>query len=706
MENNCYDVIIVGGGPAGSITALCIARKGYRVLLIDKSDFPRDKSCGDGLTRTASRLLHELGLHENFKDYQKIGGVRVLVQDEGERNFNYPGYLADPAYGLVVPRIQLDHILHQRALEAGAEFKARSAFSKLLYDTAGRQVTGIRIATGEEFFADVVIGADGAASKIAYQASLASTPRNKLGFGIRGYFENIQGLTDKLEIHLPILDSSNKYVLPSYGWVFPMGDGKANIGVGLIEKTETDNIQSVMDMFVEKLKRTDSRFETMTAKGKLFGAPMRFDFKPGNTFAPGLMLAGDAAGMISPFTGEGIGYAIETGVLASEIYIEEKRYGRNFSDLSGYGRLLASRYQGYFETGNTSVNRYQLVWKILKGTFQNDKPLFSAIRQSAVFPEGIGENFAEHYFDDVSAHIRYNRNLLKTDLLAVNENLINLTRQDWPFLSRMFSAAQTSSGIAFRPSLFLLLSGYSEVSDRDKLVRLATSLELGFIASICHDSVIESRNDSARSSFNWGNMISILVGDFLLSKSFEIITAMESIYAKIISEAIAAANTGLILMKRKLQQAPALSVAEYIEISYKKNSNTFELCMHLGSVARKTKVSETNALIAFGRHFGAAYFLIEDTHNYLKRNDGQDANSYAISYPGNPEISLMHVLLAGSDHSEVVINEQIAAQRCFQYAAAEIQKALFQINTLDNPELKEMLINLCKFISLKAAKDV
>ncbi|HLG41374.1 MAG TPA: geranylgeranyl reductase family protein [Chitinophagaceae bacterium] len=702
MENNHFDVIIVGAGPAGSTSALRIAKNGYKVLLLDKSDFPRDKSCGDGLTRTSTKLLSDLGIFGSFSNFKKIKGVSIFVENEGCRQFDYPGYLQEPGYGLVVPRLQLDNILCQKAIENGAVFMNKKVFDKLLYQEENKKVIGVRLANGEEYFAEMVIGADGAASKIAYQSSLATTPKNKLGFGLRGYYSKIERLSDKLEIYLPILDSSNKRILPSYGWVFPVDDNVANIGVGLIEKTDTDNIHSVMEMFVNKLKKTDDRFQNIELQGKHFGAPMRFDFKPENTFSAGLLLVGDAAGMISPFTGEGIGYAIETGIIASNLYLELKmNKNENFSDLSKYGKILASKYQGYFETGTNSVNRYHLVWKVLKGTFQNDKPLFSAIRQATVFPEGIGESFFDYYTEDVSYLIKGHKAEFRTDMLAISENLINITREDWPFLSRLFSATQITPGIPFRPSLFLLLSGYTSQPDRDTLIKLGTAIELGFAASLCHNSVMEERSDNLGSTLNWGNMISILVGDFLLSKSFETISVIDAKFTKIISEAIAHSNQGLVLLKRRIENdVQNISLEEYLDLCHMKYSYTFEMCMYLGSQVRKAKISDTNAIRTFGRHLGAAYFIVEDTIKYSEK-ENETFESTNLLYSGDKDLSLMNVLIKKNNNGEKLENEQTCAEYCFKIARVEIQRAISQLNAIEDIQLKESLINISEYVLQK-----
>lgn len=705
MENNNYDVIVIGAGPAGSTAAMCIAKAGYKVLIIDKNTFPRDKSCGDGLTRMSSRLIHELGILDNFSRFKRIKGVRVYIDNQGFRQFDYPEDLEDPCYGLVVPRFELDYILCRKAVENGAVLLEKTGCENLLYDEKTSQVIGVKLHNGSEMFADIVIGADGAASKIAYQANLATTPKNKLGFGLRGYFSGIKDLSEILEIYLPILDISEKRVLPSYGWVFPVADDMANIGVGLIEKNDRDNIRSVMDSFVQKLK-ADKRFEHIKIEGKYLGAPMRFDFNPRKSFAPGLLLVGDAAGMISPFTGEGIGYAIETGIIAANSYIAQKNATKpDFGDLTKYGKTLANKYQGYFETGTATVNRYHLIWKVLKNTFQNDRPLFATIRQATLFPEGIGESFFDYYTQDVSGQIKSNYAELRTDILTVSENLINITREDWAFLSRLFSAAQITPGIPFRPSLFLFLSGYLFNPNRDTLVRLGTSIELGFAATMCHNSVIEEKTNNA-ATINWGNMLAILVGDFLLSKSYEIIADLESDVAGIISEAIALSTKGYFTLKKRFEDnAGAISIEDYLKLIYMKNVSSFELCMHLGGAVSKAGVKESNSLKQYGKHFGAAYQIMEDILQTFNKNSITKGN---VIYSGiNDEIiTLPNILLKKHKSGSPKKNEIENIRLSLEVARKEMTKAVGHLDFISENSIKKSFINIGNLVIQQGEKAV
>ncbi len=620
-----YDVIIVGAGPAGTATAIKIAAEGYQVLILDKASFPRTKSCGDRLTRTATETLYDLGLQDDLLSFKRVTKTKITVNKKGSRTYDYPDYMSNPKYGLVVPRAHLDDLLLKHAIGHGAYFKGESGFDRLIYKN--KKVVGVVLESGETFYGNLIVGADGAMSNVAYQAGLEQTPIDKIGVGIRGYYKTDAEVGETLQLFLPILDHSNKRVLPSYGWVFPIKPGIVNIGIGLVEKHEKHDIETILGMFITSLKAKEPQFQDLELQGDIQQGAMRFDFKPERCYAPGLVLVGDAAGMVNPFTGEGVGYALETGTHAANVFLELKKSGeQDFTDLSKYGEVLASKYQGYFEAGTASINRYHLIWKVLKGTFQNDNPLFNAIRQATVFPEGVNTSFFNHYTENVKNYIPENQGQIRTDILTIGQNLIELTREDWPFLSHIFTANQITRGIPFRPSLLVLIAGYDmNVDNRDQLIQLGTAIELGLASTVCHNSVSEDINDDIDSMNNWGNMIAILTGDYLLSKSFDIVAPLEHRFTHVISEAVGKSNEGTVLLKNALMEETPMRMEDLVKFYALKNTDTFELCLHLGSMVKLASRETINALKTFGKHYGVAYFLTEDLKGYFNENDLEKA---------------------------------------------------------------------------------
>ena len=633
------DVIVVGAGPAGSSAAYHLTRLGRHVLLLDRARFPRDKSCGDGLTRLAVRQLAAMGVLDQFEHAQPARGVCAYMRRRGTRTFEYPGHLAAPNHGLVVKRAELDHVLCRAAVAAGAELWEQAHVIRLVADRNG--VRGVEVERGTARMvlrAPVVVAADGSASTLVHRARLFGPAHQRPGVAIRAYYENIEGLSELLEFYTPLLDPSDRYLLPSYGWVFPVGPGTANIGVGIFESDRSTNVRHLLVHFLELLQQSDSRFRALRQCSPLKGAPMRFDFTPDRCAAPGFAAVGDAAGLISPFTGEGIGYALESGRLAAETIAEglptkAERDDRP-PDLSGYATRLARSYTGYFETGRHSARRYKLVWHVLESTFQNERPLFALCRQVALFPEGLGESYIDAALDDVSDFVDGRTLPVRSELVTVGELLIDSVRHDWPFLARALTAAQSDPGIPFRPGLLLLLASYVYGQDRGSAATTAAAaIELAFLAAIAHTSVEDdeqTRRIPARHSSdsgegekslwvaadgsqpaNWGNMSALLVGDFLLARAYQLGAVVGRGASRLLSEGLAQVCEGRMQELRNAHNR-RMTEAEHLEIVERKTAQYFEVPCRLGAALGGASPREIATLGQYGRALGIAYELTNE----------------------------------------------------------------------------------------------
>ncbi len=647
------EVIVVGAGPGGSAAAYFLARRGRRVLLLDRQTFPRDKSCGDGLTRAAARLLAEMGLFaELAQRAPAIGGVRAFVKGKGSRDFRYPPGLAHPDHGLVVPRLQLDDAVCRRAVAAGAELRQACAANRLLW--SGDQVVGVETESAglrQVYRAPVVIAADGATSRLARQAGLVATPPEEMGFAIRGYYAGLEGLTDLLEIYLPLLDATDQYLLPSYGWVFPTGPGTANIGVGLFNRVAGSNVREIFTRFLDELRQRDERFAGLQPAGAWQGAPLRFDFSPQACARPGLLLVGDAAGMISPFTGEGISYALEAGEIAAETIDEGLARGEPPGAIAAtYARRLARRYTGYFEAGRESARRYLLLWHVLESTFHNERPAFALLREAALFPEGVGETYAATATEDVAPLVANDTLPLRGDLLAVGETLLEAVRDDWPFLARVVAPEQLTPGIPFRPALLLVLAAYLGEPRRPQLQLTAAAMEQGYLAVVAQLGVEEDPapahvEDGARPA-NWGNLFALMVGDFLLSSALARCAQVSPGVTEVVAATLARACEGQV---RQMRQAynQRLPVAEYLDILTAKVATLFELPCWLGAQLAGLPAAEVQALRTYGRQLGLAYQITAECRALQGRRDAYGMVSVSDWRQGFYSLPLLLGLQAG-----------------------------------------------------------
>ena len=332
------DLIVVGAGPGGSATAYHAARTGLSVLLLDRQEFPRDKPCGDGLMPHAAEEISLMGLGDWLDEphHGKFSGFSVYTQTAFLRQ-KVPPTLHGP-HGYVAPRRETDSRLLMRAKEAGADFRGGVRATRLLRTPAG-SVTGVEATSnGETLFyeAPVVVAADGVGG---FAGEGMKARQNAVAR--RQYFENVSG-PNKEDLHVFITKDMNEHGA-GYGWVFYFGDGRANVGAGVSTKTLERTGRNLKDFFDRFLEEPELTYWLRDAEPE--GPARSWSLKMGmwgaKRHAQGLMTVGDAASMIHPISGEGVGYAIECGRLAAA-WAHEARAKGDYSaaTLSGYERQL------------------------------------------------------------------------------------------------------------------------------------------------------------------------------------------------------------------------------------------------------------------------------------------------------------------------------------------------------------------------------
>ncbi len=319
------DVLVVGAGPAGSACAPWLARQGLQVVLVDQHAFPRDKVCGDGLIPDAHHALQRLGvLAEVMAQAQPAAHVGCIGARGGR--VDVPGRLA------VLPRRQLDDILKRAAERAGALFFAPWRFEAPLLQGQGEAATvvGARLTSAQagvrvdcEVQARWVVLATGAVPRALMAAGMCQRHAPS-GVALRGYVRHpgLVGRVKALEVVW------HKQLRKGYGWIFPGPDGVFNIGVGLAQShskqvagraTMADvNLRELMAAFGRIHAPAGELLASGTPLGELKGAPLRCSLEGARFSRPGLLVTGEAAGSTYAFTGEGIGKAMETGILAAE----------------------------------------------------------------------------------------------------------------------------------------------------------------------------------------------------------------------------------------------------------------------------------------------------------------------------------------------------------------------------------------------------
>jgi len=357
------DVIVVGAGPSGSTTAYYLAQAGLDVLLLEKSTFPREKVCGDGLTPRGVKALVAMGVSVSEQDgWVRNKGLRII--GAGQRmELPWPDLSSYPGYGLVRPRTDLDQMLARRAQQAGARLcEGVTATGPVLDERTGR-ITGVTArAAGaydeRTFTSRVIVAADGNSSRLSVAMGLRKRDDRPLGVAVRTYYKSPRHDDDYLESWLDLWDDGR--LLPGYGWIFGMGDGTSNVGLGLLNTSAAFGHTDYHALLRKWLKGMPAEWgfteENRTQPVRGAALPMGFNRTP--HYHQGLLLVGDAAGMVNPFNGEGIAYAMESGEILARTIAQALARGRRAETervLAGYPRALSEAYGGYYALGRVFV---------------------------------------------------------------------------------------------------------------------------------------------------------------------------------------------------------------------------------------------------------------------------------------------------------------------------------------------------------------
>jgi menaquinone-9 beta-reductase len=323
MTETVYDadVLIVGGGPSGSICAHYLAKAGYKVILIDSENFPRDKICGDFVSPVGLMELKEIGIWD-LEDFEKtnvitsatvyLNGLRVISK-------NLPDIEGLPNYGRVIPRVMLDNWIVDAARKKGVQIITPCSLENYSVNANSVSIDCDHEGHKRHFSVKMIVGADGSYSKVARLLNGRNPlPENKI-VAVRAYFENINCESQQAELFF----SSKSF--PGYYWFFPVSQTKANVGVGMMLENFPKGEFSLKHLLLEIIEN-DVSFKSRIGNGKLADKIVGFPLSIYNPNAPivkdRLLLIGDAAGLVNPINGEGIQHAIQSGRWAAESITE------------------------------------------------------------------------------------------------------------------------------------------------------------------------------------------------------------------------------------------------------------------------------------------------------------------------------------------------------------------------------------------------
>jgi menaquinone-9 beta-reductase len=376
-SSDTADVIVVGAGPGGSAAAYHLATAGLDVLLLEKTSFPREKVCGDGLTPRAVKALTAMGIPVEPGDGWLINKGLRIIGGGGRIELAWPDLSSFPGYGTVRTRTDFDQLLARHAQKAGVRLLENIAVTGLTIDERTGRVTGVtaretaappgegaarasRRPQGAQrnFGAPLILAADGNSSRLSVSMGLRTRPDRPLGVAVRTYYKTPRHDDDYLEAWLDLWDGNQ--LLPGYGWIFGMGDGTSNVGLGLLNTSDAfGNIdyRALLKRWLAAMPPEWGLVEdNMTQPVRGAALPMGFNRTP--HYTRGLVLVGDAGGMVNPFNGEGIAYAMESGELAARSVVQalaRPTAAGTERVLESYPSALKQAYGGYYTLGRTFV---------------------------------------------------------------------------------------------------------------------------------------------------------------------------------------------------------------------------------------------------------------------------------------------------------------------------------------------------------------
>ncbi|MBC7247285.1 MAG: geranylgeranyl reductase family protein [Actinobacteria bacterium] len=360
---NGYDAVIVGAGPGGSSAAYFLASGGFRVLLLDKEVFPREKVCGDGITPRAVHSLQAMGVEEELAaGFRRTVGMRFFATHGGVTEVRFPMGSLFPDRGYVVPRRELDAILLRRAREAGVEVREGWRVVDLLPWKDG-SVPGVVVAAGDErweVYATYIVGADGPSSLVAGKLGLLRHDPRYLGVSMRCYMQGVRGMSDFLEIY------PEDAISPACGWIFPLDGETANVGVGFMlyaRERRRMNLNRVFESFCTRTRHAAGKLDGARPVTKPRGALLRVGMGGAVPRRANVVLVGDAASLTNPVSGEGIAYALESGRWAAEAIASALR-GNDPGLLAAYPCALERHYGKYFRAGARAIRHGNTPWFI------------------------------------------------------------------------------------------------------------------------------------------------------------------------------------------------------------------------------------------------------------------------------------------------------------------------------------------------------
>ena len=370
-------VLVVGGGPAGSAAAYWLARAGHEVTLVEKKEYPRDKTCGDGLTPRAIYWLEQMGFDFSVPEFHRITGLRSYAGDTLHLEMNWPDHSKYPNWGGVIRRRDLDAQVADLARKQGAEIMEKTEARPRVENGRLAAVDLVQNGDTRTIAPGFVVIADGSMNRFGRELGTTRRKDYPMGMAARGYYASPRSTDPFLESQLDMRDE-NGDSMPGYGWVFPLGDGSVNVGVGLLSTAKRWKGVNTTKMMADYVRIAPDYWDLNDASklSEPVGGKLTMSFSKSPTVGENWLTIGDAAGAINPWNGEGISYAYETGAIAAQ-HISAALAAGDPALLQGYTRQLEDEFGLYYKMARLFVKviANPTVMRTLAHTGLRNRPL-------------------------------------------------------------------------------------------------------------------------------------------------------------------------------------------------------------------------------------------------------------------------------------------------------------------------------------------
>lgn len=348
------EVVVVGGGPSGAAAAYWLADAGHSVAIIEKKEYPREKTCGDGLTPRSIYELQQMGFDFDVPALHRINGLRSYGAGS-MIEMEWPDHPEYPNWGAIIRRADLDEQVARLAEKQGAVIHQRATAAPVIDD--GR-LAGVEVnqnGDSEVLNPRVVVVADGAVSRFGRPLGVGRDRKAPYGLALRAYYSSPRADDDMMESLLDLKDKEGKNV-PGYGWTFPLGGETVNIGVGLLSTSKRWkglNTGQLLDTYLGNLP-DHWEVDEASRLTEPVGGKLSMAFSGGPIVGANWALVGDALGSTNPFTGEGIAYGYQTGRMAAST-IHRALAADDLSLLRRYPEELEAEFGDYYRVGKVFV---------------------------------------------------------------------------------------------------------------------------------------------------------------------------------------------------------------------------------------------------------------------------------------------------------------------------------------------------------------